>query len=436
VQTQQPKKKVSAKNALLLLTLFVCLNLLIVNASCRDITVPKRTVYFPSKNGSYIKFDTSLLPATFTTLYRDTNTRWYFNDTWITTTTDLTVNAFHSSGWLNYSVSSSGTQEINYATKPNTVYIDGSITGEGAGWSYSGNTVTVTTATSSVKLYYYVVQHIVQVRDADGTNIPRQVTFKGTHGNGTSYTENSNTNGYKALDTCLGNHVVNVWWGDVLIGTSTVSLAGNASTNINTKVRRLTDDSYYVLASLNNTELPAITYVSVTRIKLSSVTASGTLNFKIDSNNWKETGQPYSVTVGTFVYYQTSNTWTWDSTNHVLTLDCTFSSVDITVDWTAPSTGDSSGGVSPPPSGPSIPAIPPPTENVTAPTVPSLPYVPTTPPSPTPTLDLTALGIAIIVITVIVGTSWDYIKKYSSNASLWNSRNTRKKKKVKWRKRT
>jgi hypothetical protein len=332
--------------------------------------------------------------------------------------TDLTVDfTANSTGWATITLSQSNSSAGTY-----TLY------------GYSEPNYGITSKAQNQTFTFYSLT--LQGRDADSVNLPRALTYKVTVSSVSWGEWTSSSSASKTLFGPSQNYTVNVWWNTHYTASTTIELTATTTSNIASKVRRLNDDSYYVLVSLNSTDLPTITYVSSTRLKLTGVTASGTVNFKIDSNNWKETGQPYSVTVGTFVHYQTSNTWTWDSTSHVLTLDCTFSSVDITVDWTAPSTGDSSGGVSPTPSGPSIPAIPPPTENVTAPTVPSLPYVPTAPPSPTPTLDLTALGIGIIVITVIVGTSWDYVKKYSSNASLWNSRNTRKKKKVKWRKRT
>jgi len=112
------------------------------------------STFFPSKSGAYITFDSSLLPLTFNNLYRDSQTRWYFNDTWVSSTLDMTINAFYSNGWFNYSVSGIGTQQIHNGSKPSNVYFDGVESGEGDKWSYSGGTVTVVTTGTNVSLLW------------------------------------------------------------------------------------------------------------------------------------------------------------------------------------------------------------------------------------------------------------------------------------------
>lgn len=133
--------------------LFLSIFLLIPFAEAHEYHLTHPT-HFPSKSSSYLTFDSTLLPLTFTTLYRDSNTRWHFNDTWVTSTTDLTITVFHSSGWFNYTVSGAGTQEINNGTEPTSVLIDGIDKTKGDGWTYSGGTVTVTSASSNASLLW------------------------------------------------------------------------------------------------------------------------------------------------------------------------------------------------------------------------------------------------------------------------------------------
>lgn len=140
------------RRKLLVLTVFTFLLFHIVSsvkASPYYLTHPS---YFPSKQGSYITFDTSLLPLTFTTLYRNTLTRWFFNSTWVTSTVDTTITIFHLGGWFNYTVASAGTQRINNGSQPDTVFINGVLKTVGDGWTYSGGTVTVTGSSSNASL--------------------------------------------------------------------------------------------------------------------------------------------------------------------------------------------------------------------------------------------------------------------------------------------
>lgn len=114
-----------------------------------------RPSYFPSKSGSYITFDTSLLPLSFNTLYRDSQTRWHFDNYWLRTTTDMTITAWFSSNWFKYATSG-GTQEIyvHNKMKPTTVYFDGAVKYEGDGWTYSDRIVTVTPSGTDVALQW------------------------------------------------------------------------------------------------------------------------------------------------------------------------------------------------------------------------------------------------------------------------------------------
>jgi hypothetical protein len=75
-------------------------------------------------------------------------------DMWFNNTCDMTLTAFNSQNWTNYTVTGAGTQEIYNGTKPNAVWINGVNTTEGAGWTYANGIVTVTTATSIANLYW------------------------------------------------------------------------------------------------------------------------------------------------------------------------------------------------------------------------------------------------------------------------------------------
>ncbi len=113
-----------------------------------------KTTFFPSNNGCYITFSSSLLPLSFSTLYRGTDGYWNFNTTKMKTNIDMTVTVFCSGNWTNYTVSGLGTQQIYNGSKPNRVFLDGILTSEYSGWIYAGGTITVTVATSSVCLYW------------------------------------------------------------------------------------------------------------------------------------------------------------------------------------------------------------------------------------------------------------------------------------------
>jgi hypothetical protein len=81
------------------------------------------------------------------------NTTYRFGDCWINSTVVMRVTAYFEGNWLNYTVSSAGTQLVHNDTKPTLVYIDGVSRSEGDGWSYSSGTVTVASV-SHVQLYW------------------------------------------------------------------------------------------------------------------------------------------------------------------------------------------------------------------------------------------------------------------------------------------
>jgi hypothetical protein len=79
----------------------------------------------------------------------------HFGDYWINASgRTVHITAWFVNNWTNYTVTGSGIQQIYNGTKPSSVYINGVNTSEGAGWTYSSGTVTITTATSSAWLLW------------------------------------------------------------------------------------------------------------------------------------------------------------------------------------------------------------------------------------------------------------------------------------------
>jgi len=148
----------------------------------------------------------------------------------------------------------------------------------------------------------------LQARDAEGTNLPKQMTLKGTMGNTTGFEVTSNTTGAYQLTTCYGSHTINVWWTTHLVATATQSITSNTTLNIDTKVRRLNNGGYYVLFSLNNTDLTAPYLVGTYDWRIEGLTASGVTEFKMDNLHWLSTGAPKTITVGTVEY---TSGWTF-----------------------------------------------------------------------------------------------------------------------------
>lgn len=274
----------------------------------------------------------------------------------------------------------------------------------------------------------------LQARDADGNNLPIAVTFKGTLGNGTSFTANSNSNGLKQLTTCYGTHTINVWWGTHLIGTATTSVTSSKTVNIDTKIRKATFGSDYLLASLNNTDLPAPTVISGTEVKFAGVTASGTIQLKLDVSHWHVQDEPVKVQVGSYIYERGASGWSWDSVNKIWSFNVHFSTQDIIIYWEETTTSDgggSSGGAS---TTTQIPAEPE-TEETATPTVPAQPTIPESYviyKSPF-TVDTTMVAVGLIVICVVVYLANHYLSNYGSVSKLWRKRLERKRR-VKWKK--
>ena len=76
---------------------------------------------------------------------------------WVASTRDLTLSAWQESNWINYTVSGYGTEQIFNGSKPVHAWIDGQDCEEGNKWTYASSIATITEATSTVSLYYDVI---------------------------------------------------------------------------------------------------------------------------------------------------------------------------------------------------------------------------------------------------------------------------------------
>jgi len=121
--------------------------MLISAVQADDYHVTSSTQRWDSQADAYINFDDSILPLTFSVLYKDSSQRVHFNDTWIKTNVNITLTAWFTS-WLNYT-SSAGTQQF-YVTKPSAVYFDDVEQTEGTTWSYGDYILTVNPTGTSV----------------------------------------------------------------------------------------------------------------------------------------------------------------------------------------------------------------------------------------------------------------------------------------------
>ena len=124
-----------------------------------------KPTFFASSNGSYITFSPSLLPLTFSTLYRGSDGYWNFNSTKIRTTVSMTITVFCGGNWTNYTVSGAGTQNIYNGIKPTQVWINGVNMMENTGWTYSAGIVTVGLATSTVSIGFATTLPVAPITD-------------------------------------------------------------------------------------------------------------------------------------------------------------------------------------------------------------------------------------------------------------------------------
>lgn len=286
-------------------------------------------------------------------------------------------------------------------------------------------------STSGLFTFSYITLTL-QARDKDGTNLPRQVTFKGTLGNGTSFEENSNSNALKILTTCYGSHTINTWWSTHLIDAShSVSVTSDKTENINTKIARLSSGSYYILISINQTTLPSPSLVGTKDWKMLGVSGSGFKQLKMDSANWVTTTEPETMKIDGNPYEKSA--WTWDPTNKILTrlLDLTGTAINIEMSWdvpTIPSGTTTTVTVTP------VTPITSPEEqpsNATQVPVTIIPeYNQTSLEIPKQTVVLAACGVIAIVV-IAYGYNW--VQNQGSLAAMWKKKE-KSGKKPNWRK--
>lgn len=263
----------------------------------------------------------------------------------------------------------------------------------------------------------------LQARDKDGANLPRQVTYKGTFANSSTFEEDSNSNGLKALTVASGTHTVNTWWGTHLIDSSrSVEVAADKTENIDTKIARLDSGSYYILISINETSLPSPSLVGTKDWKMWGVSGSGSKQLKVDVANWIDTNEPEILKINGNPY---ETGWTWDSANHVFTylLDLSGTAINIEMSWSTPSRR---GGTT------TVPATS--TTEQEEEGVSEVPVEPYIIPEYTPevsidTFYLALTGIAILVVGGLVYWWW---RNQTTLATAWNTK--KKGTPAKWKK--
>ena len=263
---------------------FLTVSLLLIGlvGSAFATTIIDKPTYFASSNGSYITFGSSLLPLTFSTLYRGSDGYWNFNSTKIKTTIDLSVTVFCSGNWTNYTISGVGTQDIYNGSKPNAVYLDGILRVENNGWTYSSGITTVTNALSTVALnwgpppapetdwYWFVFTH----RDLNGGMVDSYVTWQLLNDTTSlSYVEGSDT-------LLVGTYTLKTYYLDNLINSTSLDTAtyGDSIITINLQMKAHTSVSSGYIA-FNNT-VTAITVNSQTISNL-TFTVTGTGSFSV-----------------------------------------------------------------------------------------------------------------------------------------------------------
>ena len=149
---------------------------------------------------------------------------------WLNSTCDMTLMAFNSGNWTNYTVTSAGSQQIYNGTKPNRVFLNGILHSEYSGWTYSAGIITVTGATSSASLYWGpLVSSTVSVTGSvlyfrsDTHTINTEVGY---------ILKDSQTTGGLAVSGTTVDVAISVSWGFqvYLVGTggSTIELTGGS----------------------------------------------------------------------------------------------------------------------------------------------------------------------------------------------------------------
>jgi len=248
--------------------------------------------------------------------------------------------------------------------------------------------------------------------------------FNGTMGNSTKFEDNSNSSAYYSFTTCYGSHTIYTWWGTHLIQTTTQSITSDTTINIDTKMQRLDSGANYLLFSLNNTDLSTPSETAESGWRMLDITATGTIEFRMDNLNWKRTDAPSSFTIGTTQY--TSGVASWSFAANIFTFDVPFSTQTLSMSWAAPPPPGGGGGGG----GGGAPYVPP-EEMVILPEEDAV----TPPPTVLPPAPLMGVG-AFLIIAVVVGAIvyGELGQKGSTPRTVWRKRKHIKPHRVKWSK--
>lgn len=100
---------------------------------------------------AYIRFSSGLLPLTFSSLYRDSQERWHFNNYWIRVDANTTITKYFTDSQFKAVItkaSGNSTFELGGVADPTRVLIDGTLP---ANYTWASNVVTVTVEHTSSK---------------------------------------------------------------------------------------------------------------------------------------------------------------------------------------------------------------------------------------------------------------------------------------------
>lgn len=252
----------------------------------------------------------------------------------------------------------------------------------------------------------------------------RTVNFKGTASNGSSFNVPSNTTGNSGdLIICYGTLDFAVWWSNHRIFSITYPIISSHAYTVDTSIRKFTSNSYYLLFSLNDTDLTTPEAYGNDGWTIHDATASDSPQFRMDNANWKRTDEPSTFTDGTAQY--SKGTGSWSFSNNIFTFTLADGTKHLTMTWTSSSTGASGSS-----SGSSGSYQPPVTPATTEPatTEPEATLDTFAPPS-------TVMGsgaIVIIGVVAVVIAHSELQRKKPTPRQAWRKKGGSRGKRVKW----
>ncbi|NVM21664.1 MAG: hypothetical protein HWN68_07785 [Desulfobacterales bacterium] len=245
-----------------------------------------------------------------------------------------------------------------------------------------------------------------------------------TMNNGSDHAKSSDANGWANYTGITVLSVsVKVEWQSLLVNSTFIVVDSDKTVNILTYVQRLVSSSNYLLFGLNNTELPTPSLLGSYNWQMPSVTASGTIPFKMDNLNWIKTAEPYSFTAGDNTY--TKGTGSWSFSDNIFTFNVPFSTKTLSMSWDAPAPPDGDGGGG---------GYVPPEEEIPPLEIP--PIIPPVVLPPAVVAPPALMGTGAVVIILVVGGAIVYgelERKKPTPRRVWKKRAPPRK--VKWKKR-